>query len=201
VKSVRDAALLDRERGIGYARISTFQRDTARDLRRAVLHLLDQGCRGLVLDLRNNPGGTLETAVAAADLFIHEGILVTTSGRGPDATQAYRASGEGTLPAFPLAVLINEGCASATEILAGSLRAHGRAILVGSRTYGKRSVQTVALLSDGWALKLTTARFAFPGEKKGTGGGDLAPDIEVTTEGKEDSALQVALGELGKRLK
>ncbi|MEX0817973.1 MAG: S41 family peptidase [Pirellulaceae bacterium] len=154
--------MIDRDLGIGYIRITSFSRYTVRELRAALNELTDQGLEGLILDLRSNPGGLLSAAVDVCDMFVEEGMLVSTSGRnvGPRQWKAHRA---GTYSGFPLAVLVNRFSASASEIVAACLQDHGRAIVVGQRTWGKGSVQNVLDLEDGRsALKLTMAKYHRP---------------------------------------
>jgi carboxyl-terminal processing protease len=161
VQSVRATALGD---GLGYVRITQFSDRTATDLARAVrdLRAADGGLRGLVLDLRDNPGGVLDAAVAVADMFLERGVIVSASGRTRDARFRREATAGDLLAGAPLAVLVNGNSASAAEIVAGALHDHGRATLLGARTFGKGSVQTVLPLSDGRALKLTTSRYYTP---------------------------------------
>ena len=153
------------EPGIGYVRISHFSETTTRDLERALAQLRKQSgaaLHGLVLDLRNNPGGVLEAAVGVSDVFLDSGVIVSASGRAADAKFAMDARPGDELGGAPLIVLVNGGSASASEIVAGALKDHNRAQLVGSKTYGKGSVQTVVPLSDGHAIKLTTSRYFTP---------------------------------------
>ncbi len=203
VQSVGEARIADEAAGLGYVKIVFFGRDTAGAVRDAVSSLLARGMRGLVLDVRGNPGGVLEAAVATADLFVEEGLLAITSGRAPDADAVYRAGSEGTFPPMPLAVLTDGGTASAAEVLAGALRGNGRALLAGRRTFGKFSVQTIALLENGWGLKMTTARIEIPdavGEAGGPRG--LSPDLFAEAgpgDGNEDPTLRAALSALRER--
>jgi carboxyl-terminal processing protease len=150
--------------GYGYVRLSRFNDTTASDLRRAIEDLQgrDGRLRGLVLDLRDNPGGVLDAAVAVADGFLETGVIVSASGRSRDATFRHDALPGDWLEGAPLAVLVNGQSASAAEIVAGALRDHGRATVVGARTFGKGSVQTVLPLSGGSAIKLTTSRYFMP---------------------------------------
>lgn len=161
VQSVAAVPLAD---GYGYVRLSRFNDTTAADLRRAIesLQRRNGGLQGLVLDLRDNPGGVLDAAVAVADGFLEAGLIVSASGRGRDATFRHDALPGDWLAGAPLAVLVNGQSASAAEIVAGALGDHGRATLVGARTFGKGSVQTVLPLSDGRAIKLTTSRYFTP---------------------------------------
>lgn len=159
VKSVRYARLADEDRRVGTVKISQFKPGTARDLKAALEALLARGMQALVLDLRQNPGGHLDEAVAVADLFLEEGLIVRTVGK--DATQLSEryAEREGTLPPIPLAVLINGGSASASEIVAGALKDLGRATIVGTRSFGKGSVQSLLTLADDSIVKITTAHY------------------------------------------
>jgi carboxyl-terminal processing protease len=154
--------MLDAEKKIGYARVVAFSRHTADELQSAVKGLLDAGMKGLVLDLRDNPGGLLSSAVEVADLFIAKGKIVSTAGRAtPDRSR--EAHEKNTFGDFPMAVLVNNYSASASEIVAACLQDHERAVIVGQRTWGKGSVQNVIELEDGRsALKLTTAGYQRP---------------------------------------
>ncbi|HEX2495118.1 MAG TPA: S41 family peptidase [Steroidobacter sp.] len=151
--------------GIGYVRITHFSETTARDLQRALSKLRKQNAgalEGLILDLRSNPGGVLEAAVAVSDLFLEQGVIVSADGRTADAKFEMDAQPGDELRGAPMAVLVNKGSASASEIVAGALKDHARARLLGQQTYGKGSVQTVMPLSDGHAIKLTTSRYFTP---------------------------------------
>jgi carboxyl-terminal processing protease len=176
VHSVAAATL---EPGYGYVRISTFSQTTPDDLNRAVLRLKrdnPEGIKGLILDLRNNPGGVLESGVAVADAFLESGVIVTADGRTPDSRFEMDATAGDLIEGAPLVVLVNAGSASASEIVAGALKDHARALLVGRRTYGKGSVQTVMPLARGGAVKLTTSRYFTPSGASIQGKG-LTPDI------------------------
>lgn len=162
VQSVRHATL---EPGYGYVRITHFSETTVRDLERAIkaLHPAAGGTlAGLVLDLRNNPGGVLEAGIEVSDAFLDSGVIVSGSGRTTDATFTAQARKGDLARGARIAVLVNGGSASASEIVAGALRDHGRAAVVGRATFGKGSVQTVVPLSGGQALKLTTSRYLTP---------------------------------------
>jgi carboxyl-terminal processing protease len=189
VNSVRSREL---EPGYGYVRISQFQTRTGRDLEGALAELQkDNALTGLVLDLRNNPGGVLQASVAVADTFLEEGLIVYTEGRKPSATLRYSAAGADRLAGAPLAVLINHGSASASEIVAGALQDHGRALIIGTPSFGKGSVQTVVPLDNNRAIKLTTALYFTPSgrsiQEKG-----IQPDIEVEPEADDAGDLLVA---------
>ena len=151
--------------GFGYVRITHFSETTARDVEGAVADLERQAggpLAGLVIDLRNNPGGVLEAGVEVADAFLDEGLIVSASGRARDARFRMAAHPGDIARHARIAVLINSGSASASEIVAGALRDHGRATLIGRRTFGKGSVQTILPLSGGQAIKLTTSRYYSP---------------------------------------
>jgi carboxyl-terminal processing protease len=162
---VRSVAQQGLEPGYGYLRITGFSETTADDVARALAHLKRDnahGLKGLVIDLRNNPGGVLEASVAVADAFLDHGLIVSADGRTADAQFRMDATPGDLIDGAPIVVLVNSGSASAAEILAGALKDHGRAELVGHRTYGKGSVQTVMPLSHGGALKLTTSLYYTP---------------------------------------
>jgi len=157
--------MYDREKRIGYIRVTSFGRDTVRDLRRALDQLQKDKVRGLVLDLRFNPGGLLTSAIETCDLFIDKGRIVSTKGRNVKE-RAWEARAEGTYGGFPMAILVNHYSASASEIVSACLQDHGRAIVVGERSWGKGSVQNVIDLEDGKSvLKLTTASYWRPNGK------------------------------------
>lgn len=164
--------------GLLYVRIPRFVAETALTLQKALTTARTQGgFRGLVLDLRDNPGGLFDEAVRVADLFLRRGAIVSTESRDrPSETEL--AHPKGTEPDYPLVVLVNGGTASSSEIVAGALRDHRRALLLGGKTFGKGSVQTVIELEDGSALKLTIARYRTPSGRSIQGVG-IAPDIVV----------------------
>jgi carboxyl-terminal processing protease len=160
VRSVRARLLKD---GFGYVRLSQFVETTSDDLRTALTALAEKSpnneLKGLILDLRNNPGGLLTQAILVGDLFLNEGVIVYTDGRDKKEQQKFFAHSKGTQPNYPIVVLVNEGSASAAEIIAGAFKDHGRALVVGSRTFGKGSVQTITPLGNGGAVTLTTALY------------------------------------------
>jgi carboxyl-terminal processing protease len=167
------------EPGFGYVRITTFTETTARELRHAITRLIrdnNGAMKGLILDLRNNPGGVLEAGVKVAEDFLDGGVIVTADGRTPESRFRMDAASGDLLHGAPLVLLVNGGSASASEIVAGALKDHGRALLVGHTTYGKGSVQTVMPLSHGGALKLTTSRYFTPSGASIQGRG-LVPDV------------------------
>jgi len=196
VQSVR-AELL--EAGDGYVRISHFTDATAQDLRSALVDLERQAGRplaGLVLDLRNNPGGVLDSAIAVADAFLDRGLIVSAEGRMPDARFRVNATPGDVLHGAPLAVLVNKGSASASEIVAGALKDHRRATIIGTPTFGKGSVQTIIPLSEGHAIKLTTSRYYTPSGMSIHARG-VAPDVVVERgPDGEDAQLASALAAL-----
>jgi carboxyl-terminal processing protease len=178
VKSVKARML---EPGFGYLRISQFQSKTAENLVTAIEKLKKENegpLKGMVLDLRNNPGGVLNGAVAVSDAFLEKGMIVYTEGRIADSSLRFNATPDDVINGAPLVVLVNQGSASASEIVAGALQDHKRAIIVGSRTFGKGSVQTILPLSSNSALKLTTARYYTPSGRSIQAEG-ITPDIEL----------------------
>ncbi|MEY8263170.1 MAG: S41 family peptidase [Bermanella sp.] len=165
----------------GYVRITQFQENTGADINAAITQLMDksqQALNGLVLDLRNNPGGVLDAAVAVSDAFIEQGLIVYTQGRVANADVRYEATVDTLMPEVPLIVLINGGSASASEIVAGALQDHGRAVIMGTLSFGKGSVQTVLPLNGDHALKLTTARYYTPRGRSIQAKG-ITPDLTV----------------------
>ncbi len=162
VPSVKDVRVIEDD--IGYLRITQFNEPTSDDLRRELEGLLEKDIGALVVDVRNNPGGLLQSAVDVSSLFLPKGKLVaSTEGRMPSQKQRYVTSNGSQLPKdLPVAILVNGGSASAAEILAGSLKDWGRAVLVGEKTFGKGSVQNIIQLPDGSALRLTTAKYYTP---------------------------------------
>ena len=168
---------------IAYIRIRSFQSGTNREVKEALSSLEDKGARALVLDLRNNPGGLLSQAVSVSDIFLTAGsLIVYTKGRMANQEHRFTSTKEASGGEIPMAVLVNAGSASASEIVAGALQDLQRAKLVGVKTFGKGSVQTVVPLSDGSGLRLTTALYFTPKGRRIQGEG-IEPDIvsEVTT--------------------
>jgi carboxyl-terminal processing protease len=165
---------------IGLLRISQFQQGTHVEVRRALADLEKAGpLEGLILDLRNNPGGLLDQAIRVADVFLKSGTVVSTRGRDPEQEAVYTARDDGDEPSYPMVVLVNEGTASASEIVAGALQDHQRALVLGERTFGKGSVQTVLPLEDGCGLRLTTALYYTPGDRSIQAKG-ISPDLWVS---------------------
>ena len=176
VASVRHKMLED---GYGYLRIAQFQSDTGLEVEKAVEKMAAKGkLNGLVLDLRNNPGGVLQAAVAVSDVFISEGLIVYTSGRMSNSDLRFSARTPDITDGVPLVVLVNGGSASASEIVAGALQDHGRAVIMGVETFGKGSVQTILPLNNEKAIKLTTALYFTPNGRSIQAEG-IVPDILV----------------------
>ncbi len=179
VRSVKGRFLGD---GFGYVRISQFMEHTADDLKDRLKRLASDRSlpelKGLILDLRNNPGGLLAQAVKVSDMFLKEGVIVYTDGRVEAQKQRFFAQTRGTEPDYPVIVLVNSGSASASEIVAGALKDHGRALVLGQQTFGKGSVQTITPLDNGGALTLTTALYYTKSGNSIQARG-VTPDIEV----------------------
>lgn len=178
IKSVKHRLL---EPGYGYVRITQFQANSAKNMLSAIAKLKSKNrgkLKGMILDLRNNPGGVLPAAVAISDAFITSGLIVYTEGRSEDAKLKYTATPSDILDGIPLVVLVNGGSASASEIVAGALQDHKRAVILGTKTFGKGSVQTILPMSGGTALKLTTARYYTPKGRSIQAKG-IVPDIIV----------------------
>jgi len=176
IESVESRMLGD---GVGYISISSFQGNTFADMTRALAQLHATGMTSLVLDLRDDPGGLLDEAVSVADAFIESGVIVTTQSTDPRQREVRSATAEGTEPNYPMIVLVNGGSASASEIVAGALKNHNRALIVGERSFGKGSVQVLYDYEDGSALKLTIAQYLTPGDVSIQGVG-IMPDVEIS---------------------
>ena len=198
---VHSVAMLRLDGGYIYARIAAFSDTTALDFAAGLTRLRrDLGAkpRGLIVDLRNNPGGVLESAVEVADQLLEQGVIVSAAGRTPAARFSMSATPGELLPGVPVVVLVDGGTASAAEILAGALQDHHRAVLLGRRTFGKGSVQTVMPLSSGRAIKLTTSRYFTPSGRSINGHG-IEPDETLDSlDGEpvdlEDARVRQALG-------
>jgi carboxyl-terminal processing protease len=176
IRSVRHKDLGD---GIYYVRISSFQERTAKDLEKALEQSQKIGSNALVLDLRNDPGGLLNQAVAVSDMFLEKGqLIVYTRGRQKNQDLRFKAEHSSGFPKLPMVVLVNGGSASASEIVAGALQDWKRAVILGTKTFGKGSVQTVIPLTDGSGLRLTTAKYFTPTGRSIHGSG-ITPDIVV----------------------
>jgi carboxyl-terminal processing protease len=185
VRSVRFEVL---ESGYGYIRITHFSESTGKDLRKAIGEINQDSSgklKGIVLDLRDNPGGVLEAGVEVADAFLDSGLIVTASGRGQDSNFRHLAGSGDLTDGAPLVVMVNSGSASASEIVAGALQDNDRATIVGRKTYGKGSVQTVMPLSNGRAIKLTTSHYFTPSGVSIHGVG-IMPDVVLDERGLED---------------
>jgi carboxyl-terminal processing protease len=200
VQSVKSRIL---EPHFGYIRISHFQSHTGEDLNEALVKLKEENGRdlkGLILDLRNNPGGILGSAVAAADIFLDRGLIVYTKGRATDSEMRFNAMSADLLKNAPMVVLVNGGSASASEIVAGALQDHKRAVIMGSKTFGKGSVQTILPMNNNAALKLTTALYYTPSGRSIQAEG-ITPDIvldkvkiaAIEKAGLEDEVKEVNL--------
>jgi carboxyl-terminal processing protease len=187
VQSVRSRTL---EPGYGYIRLAQFQERSDRDLQRALEKMAAEkgGLKGLVLDLRNNPGGLLTQAVRISDIFLDSGLIVYTDGRIESQKQKFFAQKDASSMDFPLVVLVNGGSASASEIVAGALQDHKRAVVLGTKTFGKGSVQTILPLDDSSALRLTTARYFTPNGRSIQATG-IVPDITVESTPQQDGKL------------
>jgi carboxyl-terminal processing protease len=185
IPTVKGTGFADEGSKIGYVRLLQFQEDSFEKLKASIDRLQGQGMRALIVDLRFNGGGLLREAEEIADLFLEEGVIVETKGRLDEANDLVKAKKDGTYPGFPVALLVNSSSASASEVLAGALQDHERAILVGGRTYGKGSVQRYLTeeLGDGSGFKYTWARYYTPKgrwiDKKAGKEFGLEPDLLV----------------------
>jgi carboxyl-terminal processing protease len=195
------------EPGYAYVRVTHFQTGTAEALRARIAALLEENgepLHGLVLDLRNNPGGVLNGAVAVADLFLSSGVIVSTRGRTDDARLSFSATGSDSLEGTPMVLLVNEGSASASEIVAGALQDHRRAVVMGTRTFGKGSVQTILPMANGAALKITTARYYTPQDRsiqaKGIEPDVVVEDLQVSARGDGEERQQLREADLIRHL-
>ena len=190
--------LIDPLNRLGYIRVTSFHNNTMRDFDAALTRLREQGVVGLIIDLRFNPGGVMLQAIAMVDCFVDDGVILSTVTRRR-AVQRYLATPGDTVQDIPLAVLINRGSASSSEIVAGSLQAHGRAIVVGERSFGKGSVQHLVFLEEGRAaIKLTTAYYRMPDDRiihrtpanEALGSWGILPDIVVSLSDEEEQEIQ-----------
>ncbi|MBI4343554.1 MAG: S41 family peptidase [Candidatus Omnitrophica bacterium] len=180
IESIREARLL--EERIGYVRLSDFRETSAQDLGAKLAELEGQGMDSLVFDLRNNPGGLLDVSVSVAELFLkRRQLIVSTKGRLRNQNMEFRARADGRVNGMPIVVLINEGSASASEIVAGAIQDHHRGVVLGTKSHGKASVQTIFPLKDGSALRLTTSKYFTPSGRSIHGEG-IAPDVVVPLE-------------------
>lgn len=183
--------------GTAYVALATFSEHAAGEVRRTIDSLRAQGARSLILDMRENPGGLLEQGIAVADLFLDpKQTIASTRGRTPETNQEFDDDTPQLWPNLPIVVLVDSGTASAAEIVAGALRDNGRAVLVGTRTYGKGSAQSIFPVLDGYALKLTTARWFTPNGRtiaRDSTQGGITPDIEIKNDERGDLAMTRAL--------
>ncbi|MFA5147100.1 MAG: S41 family peptidase [Candidatus Omnitrophota bacterium] len=192
IHSIKNAVIL--EDGIGYVKIAEFQENTPRDLETALKKLEAGGMNALILDLRNNPGGLLETAVEVSEKFLPKDTpIVSIKGRAAEQNTVFRSSGKLLHPDYPVVILVNEGSASASEVVGGALQDNKRAIIMGMKTFGKGSVQTVIPLRDGSALRLTTASYFTPGGRMIRNQG-VIPDVTVEWEDARDEAEHTEAG-------
>jgi carboxyl-terminal processing protease len=177
IKSVKQQVF---DGNIGYIRLSNFQESTTDELKKALQEINGKAkpLKGLILDVRNNPGGLLEQAVKVSDAFIKSGSIVSTKGRVKTVDATFVARDDGNEPTCPMVVIVNEGTASASEIISGALQDNSRAIILGTKTFGKGSVQTVIPLEDGSAIKLSTAKYFTPKGRSIQAEG-IVPDIVV----------------------
>lgn len=189
IRSIKEARMVAQR--VGYIRITEFQDNTPKDLKKSLETLEQEGIDGLILDLRNNPGGLLDVAIDVAENFIPKGgLILTTKGRVKSQNLEFVSKSENPHVGYPIVVLVNGGSASASEIVAGALKDHHRGILMGTKTFGKGSVQTVIPLRDGSAIRLTTSLYYTPSGKSIHGEG-LEPDVVVE---EEESAESTAKG-------
>ena len=184
------------ENRIGYIRIASFHENTADETKKALKNLETgaHSLKGLIIDVRNNPGGLLDQAIKVSDIFLRNGVVVSTKGRNKAADKTFKAIDDGDEPSCPIIVLINRGSASASEIVAGALRDNKKAILLGTQTFGKGSVQIVIPLDDGSALKLTTAKYYTPDGTSIQAKG-ITPDIIVEQVKQNNDTLAAGIGE------
>lgn len=187
IESITESQILEAQ--IGYVRMSEFQERSAEDLAKSIRNLEKKGLDGLILDLRNNPGGLLQSAVEVTNRFVAKGsLIVYTKGRKPTQNMSFKAKAD-PITNIPLIVLVNGGSASASEIVAGAVQDLKRGIIVGEKTFGKGSVQSVIPLKDGSALKLTTAKYFTPNGRSIQGKG-MTPDIVVDLTAEEKLTLK-----------
>lgn len=194
IHSIKNAKMLDQESKIGYFRLTKFNKHTDQEVGEAIDSLISQGMQSLIIDLRFNPGGLLDSAVDIVNYFVTEGVIVYTKGRTPDSYKVFRANDKKNYQDLHLVILVNKRSASASEIVAGALQDYHRAIVIGNRTYGKGLVQTILKLRDGRsAIKLTTAKYYTPSGKSIQKGkdneGGVIPDVQVPVTPEEEKDL------------
>lgn len=186
----------------GYIRITQFQLETSKQFNQALLELMEKNIKGLVLDLRNNPGGLVSSATAIADAFLDAGLIVSTKNQNTGNEDKVHANKTTVAKELPLVVLINDGSASASELLAGALQSHKRAVIVGQKSFGKGSVQEIIPLDNGNAIKLTIARYYTPSGESIQAKG-ITPDItlsQLTVDDKDESLLAYGEANIPKHL-
>jgi carboxyl-terminal processing protease len=177
IQSIKEAKVI--EDGIGYIKLVEFQEETGKELEKALDKLDKEGVESLILDLRDNPGGLLNSAVGVMDKFLDsDKVIVTTKGRRENQILEFKAHRKASYRDYPLVVIVNGGSASASEIIAGAVQDNNRGLIVGTKTFGKGSVQTVVPLADGSALRITTAKYFTPSGKSIINNG-IIPDIIV----------------------
>lgn len=197
IVSVKSEILED---GYAYLRVTRFNEHTTEELHQALESIADKGpIKGIILDLRNNPGGLLDQAVSLADTFLDQGKIVYIQGKDEKTRKDYLAKSQGSDLAVPMVVLINAGSASASEIVAGAMQDHDRALLIGEPTFGKGSVQTIIPLSDGGGMKLTTALYYTPDGRSIQAEG-IQPDLHIPLAQSNDSSLVVRERDLSKHI-
>jgi len=201
VKSVKEKSIKGYP-NIAYIRISSFDKNVVSSLQKILKNLKKEGKKGIIIDLRNNPGGLLNQAVGTLDLFIDKGILVSQKGRVKSENYTYYAHKSGTYKNIPIVVLVNGGSASASEIVSGSLQDHKRAVIVGERTFGKGSVQAILPVNKNEAIRLTIARYYLPSGRTIQAKG-VEPDIVVHPAKiqKEDEGIMIKEADLKNHLK
>lgn len=178
------------DKGIAYTRITNFQSHTTEDYTKALQQLeKKERIRAIILDLRDNPGGLLNQAVSIADLFLDSGLIVYTKGRTEDQNMVFQARKGGMKNKTPIIVIVNEGSASASEIVAGAIKDHKRGLVIGTKTFGKGSVQTIVPLQDGAGLRMTTARYYTPSGRSIQAKG-IIPDVEITYQPPSQEKVQ-----------
>lgn len=187
--TVVEYKVIDEQSGIGLMRISAFNETTMKGMREGISAMREQGLKALILDLRDNPGGLLTTAVRMADEFLAEGTIVSMRGRDEHGAMVYAARKGQSLESLPTIVLVNQGSASASEIVAGALKDHGRALLVGARTFGKGSVQQMFRVGEAATVKITTANYYSPSGKPIKDHVGIEPDIYVPMSVQQRIAL------------
>ena len=195
IKSVKFRVI---DKDIGYIRFTMFQKNAVDEFKNALQELLkNKDLKGIIVDVRNNPGGLLDVAVTISDYFLPEGkLIVSTKGRIPESKKEYLSTHKPIVPLnLPVVMLVNGGTASAAEILTGALRFNNRAIVVGEKTFGKGSVQTLYPLSMGYAVKITTAKYYMPNDECIDGKG-ISPDIEVKLSKKDIEQLKKEFKEM-----